>query len=203
MLMISSPVMATMITILNPGFEEFNVPIPPGWAYEAPHWDLTGEACTWKPGTDKFPGGVPEGVNVVAIGNNADGGVVSQTLTATLEADTNYTLMVDVGCRLDYPMSSYKIEFITGGVTLATDSSLSPAPGTFLTDTIVFNSGSNPAQLGQNLAIQMSAAINGQVAFDNVRLDANAAPVPVPTTMLLFGTGIAGLAGTRLRRKKK
>jgi hypothetical protein len=100
-------------------------------------------------------------------------------------------------------MSSYKIEFITGGVTLATDSSLSPAPGTFLTDTIVFNSGSNPAQLGQNLAIQMSAAINGQVAFDNVRLDANAAPVPVPTTMLLFGTGIAGLAGTRLRRKKK
>ena len=28
-------------------------------------------------------------------------------------------------------------------------------------------------------------------------------PVPEPTTMLLFGTGIAGLAGTRLRRKKK
>lgn len=29
------------------------------------------------------------------------------------------------------------------------------------------------------------------------------APVPEPTTMLLFGTGIAGLVGTRLRRKKK
>jgi len=28
------------------------------------------------------------------------------------------------------------------------------------------------------------------------------APVPEPATMLLFGTGIAGLAGTRLRRKK-
>lgn len=27
-------------------------------------------------------------------------------------------------------------------------------------------------------------------------------PVPEPATMLLFGTGIAGLAGTRLRRKK-
>jgi hypothetical protein len=29
------------------------------------------------------------------------------------------------------------------------------------------------------------------------------APVPAPATMLLFGTGLAGLIGTKLRRKKK
>ena len=34
--------------------------------------------------------------------------------------------------------------------------------------------------------------------FDNLRL----APVPEPATMLLFVTGIAGLVGTRIRRKK-
>ena len=43
---------------------------------------------------------------------------------------------------------------------------------------------------------------DGGVAIDNLRLS-EAAPVPEPTTILLFGTGLAGLAGLRRRQGKK
>lgn len=39
------------------------------------------------------------------------------------------------------------------------------------------------------------------VSFDNITHSSNS-PVPVPATMLLFGTGLAGLMGLNLRKKK-
>ncbi|MBU0966271.1 MAG: PEP-CTERM sorting domain-containing protein [Proteobacteria bacterium] len=39
--------------------------------------------------------------------------------------------------------------------------------------------------------------------IDNVVVNGTSAPVPVPATMLLFGTGLAGLVGSRIRRSKK
>jgi len=46
--------------------------------------------------------------------------------------------------------------------------------------------------------------INTQkVYLKNITFSEAAAPVPVPPTMLLFGTGLVGLIGPRLRKKKK
>jgi len=52
-----------------------------------------------------------------------------------------------------------------------------------------------------NLAYVEWTQTAGYHQIDNVAINENA-PVPEPATMLLFGTGLAGLVGARLRRKK-
>ncbi|MEN8141762.1 MAG: PEP-CTERM sorting domain-containing protein [Thermodesulfobacteriota bacterium] len=50
----------------------------------------------------------------------------------------------------------------------------------------------------------MMGGTTGFRAVDNILLDAEAPePIPEPATMLLFGTGLASLAGSRLRKNKK
>nr|MBF0220796.1 PEP-CTERM sorting domain-containing protein [Desulfobulbaceae bacterium] len=52
--------------------------------------------------------------------------------------------------------------------------------------------------IGASTSVSTQAYNFGAATFDY-----DVAPVPEPATMLLFGTGLVGLAGSRLRRKKK
>jgi hypothetical protein len=54
----------------------------------------------------------------------------------------------------------------------------------------------NILPISSPLALAVDDTYTLQVSLDP-------APVPEPTTMLLFGTGLAGLMGSRIRRKKK
>jgi Tol biopolymer transport system component len=174
--------------ITNAGFESLTLACSPSpFCYQGsvPGWTITLGAdvvSTWKPSAFSFPS-IPEGVNVLAIGNGFGGGSASQVLSSTLQANSTYTLRVDVGNRADYPFSLYTIELLAGTTVLASSANtVAPEEGAFLTDTLVYNVGAGHAALGQPLAIRLSAtgrtasgSFEAQTNFDDVRLSVESA----------------------------
>ncbi|MFB3777671.1 MAG: hypothetical protein ACE141_08665 [Bryobacteraceae bacterium] len=180
-------------TIVNPSFEQDVIATGAPSSYDGGVWYRPGvgpsgwvcqSATVARPGrANLFPGGVPDGVNIVAVGWNGPGGTgeLTQTLSTRVQPNTTYTLTVSVGRRSDTPFASYAVSLLAGGVTLASGTQQSPASGAFVTERVTYQSGPNPAQSGQALTIRLAnTSGNGQVAFDKVALDVtSAAPLPV------------------------
>jgi hypothetical protein len=195
---------ATSIVVLNPGFE--NPALTSGsfnTGNTITNWTATGvDTGVFHPVSSQL---VPtEGVQV-GYSNN---GSVTQVLSATLTANTAYTLNVDFLSRKDCcPWPGARLDFIAGSTTEATLQLASLAPGAVQTSTILFTPLPGDPNLGQPLAIRI-AVINtgtGQIDFDNVRLDGTSLAVvgtPEPGTTGLLGAGIALFAVAKLRRKR-
>ncbi len=206
---------AAFVAINNPSFES-PVTAPGtfagGQASGPTDWTVYNSGATngqrffgvWNPSTtNSFVNGAPDGANVgvVFLENTTDlaEAGLRQTLTATLQLSTQYSLTVDVGNFSDADGGSfdfsgfpgYRVELFAGGTLLALDSNtLSPGEGIFETSVVMFTTGNSHPNAGQAMAIRL-VNLNGpgiEVNFDNVRLDAT--PVPEPSTLLFGAIGV-------------
>jgi hypothetical protein len=159
----------TSIRVANPAFEDDEI-FCSGCFYPAiTGWTVGPNSGVQKSTTTDFPGGVPGGSpNYAFVGNANSTGSITQVVAATVQANQTYTLTMSVGQRGTF--TGYVAALMANGVMLASDSSLRPASNTFLEETIVYNSGPTPAQIGYPLVIFVKSYGNGQVDIANVSL---------------------------------
>lgn len=233
---------ADLVTVQNAGFEdtsgqtmlnEFTFGTPAGWSLYDPNSiepDPGTFVGTLQPnGTDFFNSTAPEGDRVAILFNSGREGAgeygFEQTLAATLQANTDYSLSVEVGniasgtdqngnfYNLD-EFPGYRVELLAGGVVIAQDNnSLTIAEGEFSTSTVNFSVGAAHAQLGQALGIRLVnlnvipagytqiTSPDLEVDFDNVMLDATS--VPEPASLWLMSLCGMGMIVTRRRRRHR
>ncbi|MDB9428302.1 PEP-CTERM sorting domain-containing protein [Microcystis aeruginosa CS-555/01A07] len=205
-------VKAALLTVANNSFEAPIITAPPGFTTVSSgtsnNWTFTGgtqqgfanPVVAHNAGGSWYgpsPGIIPNG-NQVAWSN---GGTISQTLSATLQTNTIYTLGAYVGNRLGPNFPGYNIELYAGGTLLASNSGVTPVDGTFQAVTASYTSGISVTP-GQALEIRLTslARSNAQTNFDLITLDA--ASIPEPSAILgLLGFGLLGIA-SKLRQKQ-
>src|ERR1041385_5399941 len=150
------------IFISNFGFEDTDIGIGGIVNGDAPGWTVSnGFAGVWHPGqgaTPFFNNGAPEGTQFLFVGFEGGAADVSQTLGATVEANTTYALSFYLGQRLDLALSTDSVSLLWNGRVLASDATGTTTPGNFTARTITFNSGANPDTLGQTLGISIHAS---------------------------------------------
>lgn len=225
---------AAVLPVRNPGFEadsavpgNFDVTpgYPQGWTPYDPHMILDGAldavGILYPAGTTFYSVPAPEGHQVGIIFLSGNTGTsqevgLQQTLTASLEPNTTYTLRVAVGniaSGTGLPPSDvygffnlagfpgYAMELRAGGQVLAADTNSLGAlipDGQFATGTVQAVIGNAHPALGQSLQIRLinlnlpgsPAAPGIEVNFDDVRLTAErAAPQASRFALRFFGTG--------------
>jgi hypothetical protein len=185
------------ISITNAGFESNTLNCMPGPqcfnSFVLSGWTLIGQGATFKPSTGpggEFSGGIPGGSNVASLGNDSGAGVITQDLGFAPSPNTTYTLTVYVGQRGDYPLTAYAVELLVGTTSVASDTTLRPATGTFALDKVSYSSGGSPGT--GHLFIRLSGSGGGQADFDQVAVNAELSQ-PAITTQILpqlaFGGG--------------
>lgn len=195
---------AASISIVNAGFEDTGQvldhldPVRGDYAFGAIGWTVTAsQSGTYDPltGAGKpYATGVPDGR--VGFMNS---GILSQTLSATFLAGTDYLLSFDVGHRRDtgFPSATAMIFAGSSATPVKSIALTDPGSGNFLTEYLTLSASDIAPYIGQSIGIKF-ASQDVQVNIDNVFLST----VPLPSALLLFMSGF-GMLGFSMRRKSK
>lgn len=195
LLILQNVASADEVTIVNAGFED-EVIGNGVFVFSIPGWTHTGDSGTFNPTTSQYAAEASEGSNVAFSSNG--GPEISQVLGDILNPDTQYTLSVMVGDRLDQNFPGYSVQLLAGGVLLAEDNnSMSSVDGDFFESTVNYESTQSDMQLGEALEIRLRG-FGAQVNFDDVRLDA-VSSIPEPNALLVVG--IVASLGCLFRRR--
>jgi hypothetical protein len=166
----------TAIPIANPLFLEDQLSCSPGagcyTSQNISEWLCGPVTSIAKLSTEQYPAAPPQGILVAALGYTQGTGSIQQTLSDTVQANTNYVLKIEIGARADVPFTGYLASLKAGNVVLASSSKATPTGGTFVTDAITYSSGANPPQLGKPLQISVKSLGFGQVNIRAVSLTA-------------------------------
>lgn len=159
------------------------------------HWtvtdgtvDLIGVGSPW----NWFPG---HGLYVDMDGSTGDAGKMISSDTIVLQTNHQYRLTFDLaGNQRDGESEYVNVQVNVGGLLSKTYSLDRSDP--FQTFSEVMNSGTDTSA---TIAFEGVGGDNIGMLLDNVKFES----VPEPGALLLLGSGLVGLAGFRLSRKKK
>lgn len=170
---VSAQETATVIPILNPEFQLDTLACSPGSNCNYPNisgWIVGPQTGILKASSVQYPGTPASGIYVAYIGSSQATGSITQTLGATVQANTTYTLTVRIGARNDEVFTGYAAILVAGNVTLASGDSSIPLGGKFVNEVVMYNSGPTPPQLGQPLQIFVESMGTGQLNVAEVAL---------------------------------